>query len=128
MQEKHGNPNPSPETRWQPGQSGNPGGKTSEHRKAEIRAAELAAKVQLDLVEALSNTLDAAEGDEDKLAAIKADVLKLLKDAQDRGYGAPKSSMDLSSEDGSMTPPTTVQIVPVVPSSDKRWVRVAQKS
>jgi len=108
-----GDKKPPKEHQWPAGVSGNPGGKTSEHRKAEIRAAELAAKVQLDLVEALSNTLDAAEGDEDKLAAIKADVLKLLKDAQDRGYGSPKSSMDLSSEDGSMTPPTTVQIVPV---------------
>jgi hypothetical protein len=98
---------------WQPGQSGNPGGKTSEHRKAEIRAAELAAKVQLDLVEALSNTLDAAAGDEEKLTSIKADVLKLLKDAQDRGYGSPKQSIDMESPDGSLTPPSVVQIVPV---------------
>jgi hypothetical protein len=112
-----GNHNPECPTKWQPGQSGNPGGKTSEHRKAEIRAAELAAKVQLDLVEALSNTLDAAEGDETKLAAIKADVLKLLKDAQDRGYGTPKSSVDLSSEDGSFAP-STVRIEAVVGKSD----------
>lgn len=104
---------PPLETRFGAGNNANPNGKTSEHRKAEIRAAELAAKVQLDLVEALSNTLDAAQGDEDKLASIKADVLKLLKDAQDRGYGAPKSSVDLSSEDGSLTPPSVVQIVPV---------------
>lgn len=104
---------PNPDTQFQPGQSGNPGGKTSEHRKAEIRAAELAAKVQLDLVEALSNTLDKAAGDEDKLAAIKADVLKLLKDAQDRGYGTPKSSIDIESPDGSLSPPSVVQIVPV---------------
>ena len=116
------NPNPPPppeETRWQPGQSGNPGGKTSEHRKAEIRAAEIAAKVQLDLVEALHNTLKAAQDDAPKLAAIKADVLKLLKDSQDRGYGAPKSSVDLSSEDGSMSPPTTVKIEAVAGKSDK---------
>ena len=115
------NPNPDKSNlqMWKPGQSGNPGGKTSEHRKAEIRAAELAAKVQLDLVEALSNTLDAAEGDEGKLAAIKADVLKLLKDAQDRGYGTPKSSVDLSSEDGSMSQPTTVRIEAVAGKSEK---------
>lgn len=105
------NPNPSPATRFKKGQVANPGGKTSEHRRAEIRAAELAAKVQLDLVEALSNTLDTADGDEAKLAAIKADVLKLLKDAQDRGYGAPKSSVDLSSEDGTMSPTQNVDAV-----------------
>jgi len=101
------NPNPPPppmETRWKKGQSGNPGGKTSDHRKAEIKAAELAAKVQLELLEALNNTLESAKNDEDKLAAIRSDVLKLLKDAQDRGYGAPKSSVDLSSTDGSMSP------------------------
>lgn len=89
---------------FKPGQSGNPGGKTSEHRQAEIRAAELAAKVQLDLVEALHNTLTQADGDEVKLAAIKSDVLKLLKDAQDRGYGAPTQPIDSTSSDGSMSP------------------------
>jgi hypothetical protein len=106
---------PNPDTQFKPGVSPNPGGKTREHRLAEIRAAELAAKVQLDLVEALSNTLDAVDGDAVKLEAIKADVLKLLKDAQDRGFGQPKSSVDLSSEDGSMSPPSIVQIVPVAP-------------
>jgi hypothetical protein len=95
---------PNPSTQFKPGQSGNPGGKSSEHRKAEVRAAELAAKVQLDLVEALHNTLTAAQDDADKLAAIKADVLKLLKDTQDRAYGTPKSSVDLESPNGTMTP------------------------
>lgn len=104
---------PPEHSQWKPGQSGNPGGKSSAHRKAEIRAAELAAKVQLDLIEALSNTLDAAEGDAVKLEAIKSDVLKLLKDAQDRGFGTPKSSLDLSSDDGTMSPPTRVELVAV---------------
>jgi hypothetical protein len=115
-------PNPNPDTSgllpWKPGQSGNPGGKTSEHRKAEIRAAELAAKVQLDLVEALSNVLDRAEGDEAKLVAIKADVLKLIKDAQDRAFGTPKAALDLSSDDGSMSPPSVVKIEAVAGKSD----------
>ncbi len=91
-------------TPFKPGDIGNPKGKTKEHRQAEVRAAELAAKVQLDLVQALSNTLDAADGDEDKLAAIKADVLKLLKDAQDRAYGSPTQQVDNTSSDGTMAP------------------------
>lgn len=110
------NPNPPPppeETRWQPGQSGNPGGKTSEHRKAEVRAAELAAKIQLDLVEALSSAVDGCDGDKEKLVYLNKEVNALLKNAQDRGYGAPKSSMDISSTDGSLSPPSVVQIVPV---------------
>lgn len=98
------NPNTSGLTPFKPGQSGNPGGKTSEHRKAEIKAAELAAMVQADLVEALYNTLQQAEGDEAKLGAIKADVLKLLKDSQDRGFGSPQQHIDNTSSDGSMTP------------------------
>lgn len=95
---------PPKHTQFGAGNNANPQGKTSAHRKAEIRAAELAAKVQLDLIEALSNTLDAAEGDEKKLDAIRSDVLKLLKDAQDRGYGQPTAKQDHTSSDGSMSP------------------------
>lgn len=95
---------PNPSTQFKPGQSGNPGGKSSEHRAAEVKAAELAAMVQADLVEALYNTLQQAEGDEVKLGAIKADVLKLLKDSQDRGFGTPQQHIDNTSSDGSMTP------------------------
>lgn len=95
---------PNPSTQFKPGQSGNPGGKSSEHRAAEVKAAELAALVQADLVEALYNTLQKAEGDEAKLGAIKADVLKLLKDSQDRGFGSPQQHIDNTSSDGSMTP------------------------
>ena len=109
---------PPLETRFGAGNKANPNGKTSEHRKAEIRAAELAAKVQLDLVEALHNTLAKAGEDEAKLVAIKADVLRLLKDSQDRAFGSPKQAIDLESPDGSMTPPQIVRIEPVAGKSD----------
>ena len=89
---------------FKPGQSGNPGGKTSEHRKAEVRAAEAAAKVQAELVEALARVVGSAGDDTEKMDHIRSDVLKLLKDAQDRAFGTPKSSVDLSSEDGTMSP------------------------
>lgn len=98
------NENPSPETRFKPGVSGNPGGKTSEHRKAEVKAAEMAALVQADLVEALYNTVRAAGDDAQRLGAIRSDVLKLLKDSQDRGFGAPQVHVDNTSSDGSMSP------------------------
>lgn len=97
---------PNPSTQFQKGQSGNPGGKTSEHRAAEIKAAEMAAMVQADLVEALYNTVQAATGDEQRLDAIRSDVLKLLKDSQDRGFGAPQVHVDNTSSDGSMSPST----------------------
>lgn len=106
--------NPNPDTSglkpFKPGQSGNPGGKTIEHRKAEVRAAEAAAKVQADLVEALARVVSSAGGDGDKLAHIRADVLKLLKDAQDRGFGAPVQQVDNTSSDGSAAP-SVIKIV-----------------
>ena len=100
------NPNPKTEhlTSWKPGQSGNPGGKTSEHRKAEIRAAEIAAKARLELVEAFANLLTGRATDKEKHALLDSDALRLLKESEDRGFGQAKSSVDLSSEDGSMSP------------------------
>ena len=108
------NPNPLPENQWKPGQSGNPGGKTSEHRKAEIRAAELAAIARLHLVESFARLVQGKASDDDRLALMNSDALKLLKESEDRGFGTPQGKLDLSSEDGSMTPPSVVQIVPVV--------------
>lgn len=108
---------PNPATQFKPGQSGNPGGKTREHRQAEIRAAELAAKAQLDLVEALSDALDNAKNNEEKLEQIRSDVLKLLKDSQDRGFGAPTQPTEISNPDGSLAP-HTVKIVAVAPDAN----------
>lgn len=97
------NPNPSPSTRI--GQPGGPApGKSSEHRKAEIRAAEKAALVQADLVDALAGAMAAAEGDLDKLAYLTKEVNALMKNAQDRGFGAPQVHVDNTSSDGSMSP------------------------
>jgi len=111
------NPNPSPSTRI--GQPGGPApGKSSEHRKAEIRAAEKAALVQADLVDALYNTVRAAGDDEERLAAIKSDVLKLLKDSQDRGFGAPQVHVDNTSSDGSMSPKGLGDFYAEQPDSD----------
>lgn len=95
---------PDHPTKFKPGQSGNPGGKTSEHRKAEIEAAELAAKARLGLVQAFANLVNGSASDDDRLALLNSDALRLLKDSEDRGFGAPKASVDLSSDDGSMSP------------------------
>jgi hypothetical protein len=105
---------PNPSTQFKPGQSGNPGGKTSSHRQSEIEAAELAAKVQLRMMKAVDEKitqLETALDTPDPYAAllvIKADVLKLIKDAQDRGYGAPVQVLDNTSSDGTMTPKSIV--------------------
>lgn len=108
-----GNPNPSPATRFKPGQSGNPSGISSERQKILHEAAERAERVYLKMITQLENKINDNPEEEVALMAIKADVLKLLKDVQDRAYGTPKQSVDLSSKDGSMTPPSRVELVSV---------------
>lgn len=110
------NPNPSPATRIKPGQVLNPGGKTSAHRKAEIEAAELAAKSRLSAVAAFARLMDGSATDEDRIALIDANALKLLKDSEDRGFGAPTQPVDNTSSDGSASLPS--RIVLVGPDSD----------
>lgn len=102
---------PPVETRFGAGNRANPIGKTSEHRKAEIKAAELAAKVRLDLVEALAKTLNDAGKDTEKLEAIRADVLRLLKDSEDRAFGTASQHVDQTSSDGSARLPTRIVLV-----------------
>ncbi len=103
-----GNPNPSPATRFKPGESGNPGGKTSEHRKAEIRAAELAALVQLEWMESLFKLVKESKEDSDKIAYINKEMNTLVKNAQDRGFGAPQQHVDNTSSDGSASLPSRI--------------------
>lgn len=93
---------PNPATQFKPGQSGNPGGKTREHRQAEIRAAELAAKIQLDLIEALAGAVDECGTDKNKLEYLNKEVNTLIKNAQDRGFGAPTQPTEISNPDGSL--------------------------
>lgn len=92
------NPDMSGLKHFPPGKSGNPGGKTSEHRRAEVEAAEIAAKIQLNMVKALAGAVEA--GSESALEAIRSDVLRLIKDAQDRGFGAPMQPVE---QTGNMT-------------------------
>jgi len=95
---------------YKPGQSGNPGGKTSAHRKAEVAAAEKAAIVQGIFVDALHNAVVATDGDLEKLALLTKEVNALIKNAQDRAFGAPVQPVDNTSSDGSARIPSVIQI------------------
>lgn len=92
------NPNPSPETRFGIGNPGNANGKTSEQRKAEIANAERATRIRGRMLEALEKSLDdaleVAGSDAASVAAIGADVLRLMKEAEDRGFGAPTAKIE----------------------------------
>jgi len=121
MQEKRGkpgNPNPSPATRFKKGDSGNPRGKTSEQKKLEmntavaaLRNAEAAIRIRAKLLAATEAQLDIAGDAAEVMTMIEAAMLKLLTDSETRGLGAPVSSVDLSSKDGSMTPQIIERII-----------------
>lgn len=91
-----GNPNPSPETRFKPGNPG--GGKTSEQRKLEYEAAEMAARLRHRMLSVLTEKLEAGEKQVDDI--LNGDTLRLLKDSEDRAYGTPKQSVEQSGPEG----------------------------
>jgi hypothetical protein len=85
-----GNPNPSPETRFKPGNTG--GGKTAEQKRLEYEAAEMSARIrhrQLSVIaEKMEMGLEPIEG------MTAADLLRLMKDSEDRAHGTPKQSVE----------------------------------
>ena len=114
--------NPNPDTSglrpFEPGQSGNPGGKTREQKQREMRNAEMATRLQEFLLEreiaAIEEpaSVEASEHVRVALAevltpaqlqtvlstlgvALTNERLKLIKDAQDRGLGAPKTTAEV---------------------------------
>ena len=107
--------NPNPDTSglqpFKPGQSGNPGGKTSEHRKAEIRAAEIAANSRLKLVESFAALIDGKDTAEDRAALLSSDWIKILKDSEDRAFGTASQHVDQTSSDGSARLPHRILLV-----------------
>ena len=99
---------PPKHAQFQRGESGNPKGKTTEQRKAEVKAGELAAQIQAKMLQELVNK-DAAEMIE---ALSGSDLLRLIKDAMDREYGTATQKVDNTSSDGSMTPkPTMIEFI-----------------
>lgn len=91
---------------------GNPQGVTSEQRKMEIANAEAATRIRQRALHAIEAKLGESSTDDAIALLVEAAMLKLLKDTEDRGLGTPKASLDLSSEDGSMTPkPTVIEFI-----------------
>ena len=91
------NPNPSPDTRFQPGNNANPGGKTTEQRRLEIEAAEMAARLRHSILSAMTEKLAAGDAADSLLTG---DALRLFKDSEDRAHGTPKASAELSGPNG----------------------------
>ena len=96
------NKNPSPETRFG-GPRANPNGKTAVQKRQEMVNAEKAVELRGKMLDALAARF--ADMDSDELVEqMDQHFLKMLKDAEDRGLGAPTQAHEHSSPDGSMSP------------------------
>jgi len=95
---------PPVEHQIKPGQVLNPGGKTSAQKRMEMANAEKATIIRGRLLAAIMAATDPKKGKAKSLEYIEAGVLKLLKDAEDRGLGTAVQSLNHVSEDGSMSP------------------------
>ncbi len=87
------NPNPSPATRFGAGNRANPSGKTSAQRVTEYQNAETATRIRERLLKAIVAALDEAPDNAAVLAHLTPATLKLLKDVEDRAFGAPQQSI-----------------------------------
>lgn len=94
--------NPNPDTSglkpaWAPGVSPNPGGKTSEQKRREMRNAEMATRLRERMLEAELRKIEASA---DAVPELTSEMLKLLKDSEDRGLGAPTNKTAFTDPDG----------------------------
>ena len=107
-----GNPNPSPATRFKPGQSGNPSGRSTEEQLAHQEAAKIAAKLKLKALSSLQDKISKEETTEKEIREMlfNPDVQRMFKEAEDRAHGSPKAAVDLTNSDGSLSNLTDDQL------------------
>jgi len=96
------NPNPSPATRFKKGQSGNPSGKSSEQVAREKRSSEIASKLTHLGLSYVQEKLES--GEIDVMDILNGDMLRFIKEAQDRAYGTPKATTEMSGPEGGAIP------------------------
>jgi hypothetical protein len=96
---------PPVHAQFKPGQSGHPGGKTSEQKRMEMANAEAAMRIRARALQAVEAKLAESSTDEAIGMLVEAAMLKLLKDSEDRGLGAPVQAV--TNPDGSLKPQDT---------------------
>jgi hypothetical protein len=84
---------PPVHTRFGAGNKANPQGKTSEQKRLEMQNAEAAMRIRARLLQAAEAKLSESSTDEVLEQFIEAAMLKLIKDSEDRGLGAPVQPM-----------------------------------
>lgn len=82
--------------------NGNPTGKTSEQKRLEMLNAEAAMRIRARALKAVEAKLVECDTDSAIEMLVEAAMLKLLKDSEDRGLGAPVQPH--TSPDGSISP------------------------
>lgn len=102
---------PPKHTQWKKGQSGNPGGISSERKRLLNESAEIAARIMHRQLAALEGMFNEHPEKESIVATINADIHRIVKDAIDRAEGTARASVDVTSSDGSMTPRDQSQAV-----------------
>lgn len=100
------NPDPNYTTRWQKGQSANPGGLTKDQAKRRKANRDAAFALEEKMLAKL--TKDFSEDEERILGHIRADVLKLIHTAIEREDGKAVAKVDNTSSDGSMALPSRI--------------------
>lgn len=87
---------------------GNPAGCTKEAALRRHQAAEIAATVQLEFLQAYAKKIkeiqDKSESADQVIELVNAHSLKLLDSVMDRAFGKAGSTIDLTSSDGTMSP------------------------
>jgi len=98
---------------------GNPIGKTSKQRAMEIENAERATRIRKRMLEALEGVMNEHPEKEAIIGGlVKGDILRLMKEAEDRGLGTAKQAIDHTSSDGSLGPSTILIRAADDPSND----------
>lgn len=100
---------PPKHTRFGAGNRANPQGKTSEARRLEIVNAQLAMEIRNRALRAVQAKLVESSTEEAIDLLVEAAMLKLLKDSEDRGLGAPVQAV--TNPDGSLRPQDTAAAV-----------------
>lgn len=103
------NPDPSPENRFKPGQSGNPGGLTKEQIEQRKRNRDVAMAIEEKLLGAVAK--DLTEREQAALDHVRSDVLRLIHAAIERHDGKPTQQVDQTSSDGSARLPARIILV-----------------
>lgn len=80
---------------FKPGQSGNPGGMSSETRRLIAENAKKATEIRAALLASIQSQIEAGITPE-----LGSDLLRLVKDTEDRGFGAPKQTTEFEGELG----------------------------